>query len=65
MTAGFIVFGVAVSLYGVAVRRTLAGWAWLAAVVCGVATLGVAAVPLGRGSDGLARRLRPASATWP
>jgi len=52
MTAGFIVFGLAVPLYGLALRRALAGWAWLAAVVCGVASLGVAAVPLGRGSDG-------------
>jgi hypothetical membrane protein len=53
MTLGFVVFGVAVPIYGLALRRVLPGWSWLAAVVCGVATLGVAAVPLGRGTDGL------------
>ena len=53
MTAGFVVFGVAVPLYALALRRALPGPAWIAAVVCGVATLGVAAVPLGRGQDGL------------
>ena len=53
MTAGFVVFGVAVPLYGLALRQAGTGWAGLAAVVCGLATLGVAAVPLGRGHDGL------------
>ena len=52
MTAGFVIFGVGVPVYGVALRRALAGWSWLAAIVCGLSTLGVAAVPLGRGSDG-------------
>ena len=52
MTAGFVVFGVAVPIYALALRRALVGGAWVAAIVCGVATLGVAAVPLGRGSDG-------------
>jgi hypothetical protein len=53
MTLGFVVFGVGVPLFGVALRAALPGRAWMAAVVCGMATLGVAAVPLGRGSDGL------------
>ena len=52
MTAGFVVFGVAVPIYALVLRRALQGGAWVAAIVCGVATLGVAAVPLGRGSDG-------------
>jgi hypothetical membrane protein len=52
MTLGFVVFGIGVPLYAVALRAALPGSAWIAAVVCGVATLGVAAVPLGRGSDG-------------
>lgn len=46
MTAGFIVFGVAVPMYAVALRRGLQGWAWLSATATGVATLGVAAAPL-------------------
>lgn len=53
MTAGFVVFGISVVLYGVVVRRVVTAGAGLAALVCGVATLGVAAVPLGRGTDGL------------
>jgi len=54
MTLGFVVFGTAVPLYGwLALRAALPGRAWIALVVTGVATLGVAAVPLGRGTDGL------------
>jgi hypothetical membrane protein len=54
MTAGFVGFGVAVPLYGwLALRAALPGRAWIALVVTGLATLGVAAVPLGRGTDGL------------
>ena len=53
MTVGFIVFGVAIPLYSIALRRALAGPAWIAATVTGLATLGVAAVPLGWGRDGL------------
>jgi hypothetical membrane protein len=47
MTAGFVVFGVAVPVYASALRNTLDGWAWATAVATGLATLGVAAVPLG------------------
>ena len=46
MTAGFVCFGVAVPVYSVALRDALGGRAWLAAMVTGLATLGVAAVPL-------------------
>ena len=47
MTAGFVCFGVAVPLYGLALRDALGGRAWHAATITGLATLGVAAVPLG------------------
>ena len=50
MTAGFVCFGVAVPAYGMALRETLAGRAWLAATVSGFATLGVGAFPLGTSS---------------
>lgn len=47
MTAGFVVFGVGVALFGVALREVLPdSRAWIAAVVVGVATLGAAATPL-------------------
>jgi hypothetical protein len=46
MTAGFVCFGVAVPAYSLALRNAIAGRAWLAATVTGLATLGVAAVPL-------------------
>lgn len=46
MTTGMVVFGLAVPLYGLALRRALPGPAWIAAVTAGVATLGVAAAPL-------------------
>lgn len=48
MTAGFIAFGVGVPLYAQALRRAIPGPAWIAATATGVATLGVAAAPLGR-----------------
>jgi hypothetical membrane protein len=48
MTAGFVVFGICLPTFGVVLRRTLSGWAWLAAVLTGLATLGVAATPLNR-----------------
>jgi hypothetical membrane protein len=53
MTAGFTVFGIAVVLYAQALRRWVDGPAWITATACGLATLGVAAVPLGSISDGL------------
>jgi hypothetical protein len=46
MTGGFVAFGVGVPLYGLALRRTIDGPAWIAAVATGLATLGVAATPL-------------------
>ena len=46
MTAGFVVFGVGVPLYALALRKELDGHAWKAAVATGIATLGVAAFPL-------------------
>lgn len=52
MSTGFVVYGVGVPVYALALRRALPGRAWIAAVVCGVSTLGVAAVPLGWGHDG-------------
>ena len=48
MTAGFVAFGVGVPLFALALRTTLAGSAWIAATVTGIATLGVACTPLGR-----------------
>lgn len=51
MTAGFLVFGVGVPLFGFALRRRLGGHAGTAAVTTGLATIGVAAFPLGAGPD--------------
>jgi hypothetical membrane protein len=53
MTTGFLVFGVGVALYAQALRRWIVGAAWVTATTCGLATLGVAAVPLGWFSDDL------------
>ncbi len=47
MTAGFVVFGIGLPIYSRALRAAIDGPAWIAAGVCGVATLGVAAAPLG------------------
>jgi hypothetical membrane protein len=47
MTTGFVVFGVGVAVYSRALRNALDGRAWISALATGVATLGVAAVPLG------------------
>ena len=52
MTAGFVVFGVGVPVYAVALRAALPGWSWATAAASGLATLGVAAAPLGRSSSG-------------
>jgi len=46
MTTGFVCFGVSVPIYAGALRRSVHGPAWLAAVSTGIATLGVAAFPL-------------------
>ncbi len=46
MTAGFVCFGIAVPLFALALRHLLSGPAWIAAIVSGLSTLGVAAFPL-------------------
>jgi hypothetical membrane protein len=48
MTAGFVTFGVALPIYSIALRSTVAGWAWTTAAATGIATLAVAATPLDR-----------------
>jgi hypothetical protein len=47
MTAGFVVFGIGVIAFGLALRDSLEGPAWMAAVATATCTLGVAAAPLG------------------
>jgi hypothetical membrane protein len=47
MTAAFVAFGAGMTLYAIELRSTLPGPAWTAALVTGVATIGVAAFPLG------------------
>ena len=47
MTTGFIVDGFGLVAFGLALREVLDGRAWIAAVVTGAATMGVAAAPLG------------------
>ena len=47
MTAGFVAFGVGVPLYALALRAAVPGRAWVTATITGLATLGVAAAPLG------------------
>jgi hypothetical protein len=47
MSAGFVVFGCGAIAFGFALRRVLAGRAWMAAAATGACTLGVAAAPLG------------------
>jgi hypothetical membrane protein len=46
MTAGFVVFTGGLVAYGLALRARQGGPAWIAAVITGLATLGVAALPL-------------------
>ncbi|MGI9030438.1 MAG: DUF998 domain-containing protein [Ilumatobacteraceae bacterium] len=50
MTAGFVVFGIGVPIYATALRRALGGLACWTAAVTGLATIGVAALPLDRSS---------------
>jgi len=52
MSAGFVCFGVGLPCYGWALRARLGGPAWLTAVGTGLATLAVAAVPLGMSRAG-------------
>jgi hypothetical membrane protein len=51
MTAGFVFFGFGLIAFGLALRVVLEGRAWIAALVTGACTLGVAATPL-RGWSG-------------
>ena len=53
MTAGFLVFGAGMAAFAAGLRPLLAGPAWLAALAAGACTVGVAAVPLDAGHDGL------------
>lgn len=55
MTAGFIVFGTAVTAFAIALREVVDGPAWITAAGTGIATLAVAAAPLEHSSfvDGL------------
>lgn len=46
MTTGFVVYGVAVMVGGLAVRSSIVHRAWLAVVINGLATVAVAALPL-------------------
>ncbi|MBK5222169.1 MAG: DUF998 domain-containing protein [Acidimicrobiia bacterium] len=48
MTAGLVVFGVAMLVHASSLRRAVEGPAWAAAALSGLATLGVAATPLDR-----------------
>ncbi|MEO6123830.1 MAG: DUF998 domain-containing protein [Ilumatobacteraceae bacterium] len=50
MTAGFVAFGVALPVYGKALRRAVSGPAWIAAVATGLSTIGVALAPLDHSS---------------
>ncbi len=52
MTGGFVVYGLGLLSYGGALRRVEPGWSWTWAVATGLATLGVAAFPLGRPTSG-------------
>jgi uncharacterized protein DUF998 len=47
MTVGFVVFGLGVIAFGLALRAGLPGRAWMAAIATGACTIGVAATPLG------------------
>lgn len=47
MTIGFVVFGLGLIAFGIALRGALGDRAWIAAIATGVCTIGVAATPLG------------------
>jgi len=51
MTFGFVVFGVGVICFGLALRRARAGPAWISVVATAGFTLAVAATPLGASRD--------------
>jgi hypothetical protein len=52
MTAGFVCFAIGVPLYASALRAVLPGPAFVAAAATGIATLAVAALPLGHSATG-------------
>jgi hypothetical membrane protein len=52
MTAGFVTFGVGVSVFAASLRRAVSGPAWIAAAATGVAIAAVAAIPLDRSAAG-------------
>jgi hypothetical membrane protein len=52
MTTGFVLFGVGLPIYALALRESVPGRSWSTAAATGLATLGVAAAPLGRSSYG-------------
>ena len=47
MSLGFVVFGIGLIQFGLALRELVRGPAWIAAIATGACTLGVAATPLG------------------
>jgi hypothetical protein len=54
MSAGFVTFGIGVSVYATELRTAMSGSAAGAAVTCGVATVGIALTPLGSALGGTA-----------
>ena len=51
MTTGFVVFGIGLPVFATALRRHVAGPAWIAAAATGLCTLGVALAPLDRSAS--------------
>jgi len=47
MTIAFVVYGLGMVAFAFALRETLDGTAWVAALITGIATIGVAMTPLG------------------
>ena len=52
MTGAFLVFGAGVALYGAELRRVMPGGAGVAAITTAVASVGIAATPLGSALGG-------------
>ncbi len=50
MTSGFVVFGIGLPVYALALRRHVPGAAWITAAATGLSTIGVALAPLDRSS---------------
>lgn len=51
MTAGLLALGLGAIALGYELRRQEVGFTWIPVTTCGVATLAVAAIPLGGGAD--------------